>query len=197
MTKKNTPETQAKIDTAVAAKTATATPVMTEKQLYTKDQLNAAITKASTAGMKVQQEYQKIACSAILHLGQHKDIRVIRHILDTLPVGLRKQSLSAFFDAFAPVAFDEAGEVTYDKTKAVKLGEALKTSWWLAAKEPVYKPFVFMDELNKLLARAEKRVATATPDKGDSLSQKEVTALAKFVGSLMSTVQPEDVLAAA
>jgi len=165
---------------------ATAEPlhVVSRDSLYTTlKAIDTALEAVIVAGNTVQQEYQRIACSSILHLATHKDIRVIRKLLETLPEGMRKKSMATFIDKFAPVTFDEEGQVFYNKDKKLRLGEALAMPWWKAAKEAVYIPFVFTAEVEKLLMRAAKRLDKADADKGDQITAEQLNALAELMAS--------------
>lgn len=146
-------------------------------------QINTAIANAVKAGNAVQVEYQRIACSAIKHLEEHKDIRVIRHLLETLPEGMRRKSMSAFFDKFASVSFsqnEETGktEVTYNKDKKSNLVAALTFAWWKAAVESQYVPFDLAVELAKLINRAESKLKKGvSSEKGDKVSAEQIAQL--------------------
>lgn len=156
--------------------------LISKAQLYkTAKSIEAAIAKAVIAGNAVQLEYQRIACSAIVHVGQHGDIRIIRNLLETMPEGLRRNSMAAFFDKYAPVSFDAEGVAHHDKTKPVRLGEALEAGWWKAIKSETYTPFVFRDEVQKLYDKAQKRFAKADPAKGDAITKAQLEALADIL----------------
>ena len=156
----------------------------TKAQLYkTTKSIEAAIAKAVVAGNAVQVEYQKIACSAIVHVGQHGDIRIIRNLLETMPEGMRQNSMAAFFDKYAPVAFDAEGVAHYDKTKSVRLGEALEAAWWKTLKPETYTPFVFADEVQKLYDKAQKRFAKADPSKGDAITVAQLDLLQQIISA--------------
>lgn len=158
-------------------------PLVSKAKLLTSTaRIEAAIKAAVTNAKSVQMEYQLIACSAILHLGTHKDIRVIRNILDTMPESLRKVAMATFFDRYAPVAFDEEGQVHYDDDKKVQLGFALEQAWWKTVKETVYTPFVFITEVEKLITKAEKRFDSGVDvEKGDELNAAQIQSLRALI----------------
>lgn len=161
------------------------THVVSRDSLYTTlKAIDTALEAVIVAGNTVQQEYQRIACSSILHLATHKDIRVIRKLLETLPEGMRKKSMATFIDKFAPVSFDEEGEVHYNKDKKLRLGEALAMPWWKAAKESVYIPFDFIAQSEQLLMRAAKRLDKADAEKGDKITAEQLNAFAEFLNSI-------------
>lgn len=160
-----------------------AKPFFKQAQLYTTTaQINDAIAKAVKSANTVQLAYQKIACSAIVHLHEHKDIRVIRNLLDTMPEGLRKVAMATFFDRYAQVRFDDEGQAHYDATKKTQLGLALEKAWWKTVKESVYTPFVFQAEVQKLIDRAEARFTKGVDtSKGDKLNIKQIAALKALI----------------
>lgn len=166
------------------------------KNLYTTTkQITQATDVAAKVGANLQLEYQKIACSAIKHIGEHKDVRIIRHVLDTLPEGMRKKSMSAFFDRFAPVKFGEnettgEAEVTYAADKQAKLVEALIFPWWKASVESTYVPFDLERELAKLIQRAETKLKRGvSAEKGDNVTPEQVTALSTIMLQLHNAAQ--------
>jgi len=165
------------VATVVAKADNSNTPIVTKESLYkTTKAIEAAIVAAIAAGNTVQQEYQRIACSAMVHLYQHGDIRIVRHLLATLPEGMRKVSMATFFDKFAPVTFDDDGEVHYNKERKLDLAGALSLAWWKAAKEAVYTPFVLEAELKKLIEKASKKLAKGVKE-GDHVTNTMLVTL--------------------
>jgi len=158
----------------------------------TTKQITTATNSAAKTGAALQQEYQLIACSVISHLAEHKDIRVLRHMLDTLPEGMRKKSMSAFMDKYAPVTFGEnpdtgEAEVKYNADKPANLVMALTFPWWKAAVEATYVPFNFEVELAKLIKRAENKLSKGTnPDKGDNVSPEQIALVSTVLVQLHS-----------
>ena len=111
--------------------------VITEKDLFKDEKAaSAAEEKAVTAGQSLQKTYQRIVCTYLVHLAKHKDIRVIRRMLDNMPQSLRKDSMQKFILQYGTVKAveDENGKATYhyDGTKKLQLGLALEKAWWLA-----------------------------------------------------------------
>lgn len=148
-----------------------ANTVVSKDSLYTSTKaINDAVTKAVSATMETQLEWQRILCSAIQHLATHKDIRVIRNIRTNAPEGLRKASMDAFIDKFAPVTFDDKSEVHYNAERKLDLHGAMNLPWWKAAKETPYVPVNDKQELGKFISRMEKRFAKANPELGDHIS---------------------------
>lgn len=144
--------------------------------------INEAIEKANFSGSELQNEYQRIACSVLNHLDTHKDIRIVRHLLDTMPRSYRRDSMAAFFDLYGAVSFDEKGQVHYNKERKCDLKAAIKMPWWKAKKEEVYRPLDLAVRLNAVLKQAEKRIKEGVhPEKGDNLSVEQVEALRAVV----------------
>lgn len=158
-------------------------PLVAHAKLYkTSTAINEAIGKVVKKAQSVQLEYQRIACSAIVHLHEHKDIRVIRRLLDTMPEGMRKVAMATFFDRYSQVRFDAEGQAHYDANKKTQLGLALEQAWWKTVKESVYTPFVFEAEVQKLIDRAEKRFEKGIDkSKGDALNLAQIDALKALI----------------
>lgn len=128
-------------------------------------------------------ELQRIACSHIVHLAKHKDIRVIRKFLDEgMHDATRKDSMVAFFERYSMVVVSEEGKINVDTTKATNLGDALCTAWWKMTKPSVYKGWVFEAELAKFLATAEKHLLK--PRQGDDVKPEHVAVIAKLRADL-------------
>ena len=145
--------------TSVQAKETAQVQLVSEKALYASTKaIEAAIAEASAKGNALQLEYHKIACSVIVHLGRNFDIRVFNRLIDTMPEGLRKDSMQAFFDKYSVVTFDDEGQASIDKAKGTRLGDALANAWWKAKKATPYIPYNFMETLKKVLDVAQKRV---------------------------------------
>ena len=175
----------------------TSAPIVTKGSLFkTTADIAKAIVAANTKGNALQVDYHKIACSIIVHLATNKDIRVARSMLDTMPESLRKDSMSKFLDLYAPVSFDEEGQVHYDADKPAKLGEALAAPWWKAKLPTVYKPFDFEAEVQRLLERAEQRLTKGvSTEKGDKLSAANVAALRSLIKHPTKPVAVDEVKA--
>lgn len=188
MTKLNA-KTVAKSNLDDAAKT-TEVNIKASELYTTSKAINAATNTASKVGHNLQLEYQRIACSVIKHLDAHKDIRVVRHMMDTLPEGMRKKSMSAFLDKFASVSFvdnEETGkqEINYNKDKASNLVGALVFPWWKAATESKYIPFNLEVELQKLIHRAEGKLKKGvSEDKGDNVTPEQIAQLTAVAQNL-------------
>lgn len=155
--------------------TTVSVPKLTQAVLPTKlADIKRLCLDAAAKGNEAQNMYQIAACAAIQHLGKHKDIRVLRNLVEGMPDGLRKDSMSKFFDLYAPVSFTDEGEMLYDAAKPVKLGEALEKSWWTAKVPQPYKPFNFVDELEKLITKSQRKLDKIDPEKGDDLTPRDI-----------------------
>lgn len=171
-------------------------PVTDGTKLYTTlKAIDEAIASASSQANDVQIEFQKIACSVIVHLGKNFDIRVFNRMLDAMPEGMRKDSMAAFFDKYSVVAFDEEGQAGINKTKGTKLGEALTNPWWKAKKAMPYVPYSFIEKLKEFKAQAEKRAKKADKQKEagikdnvDQVTWEQVNALTGLIRSLETKI---------
>lgn len=77
--------------------------------------------------------YQKIACSCLLHLAVHHDIRVVRQMLENMPESFSKEAMQNFLISYGQIAIKtepDEGSIHFDQSKELKLGLALETKWW-------------------------------------------------------------------
>lgn len=181
----------------------------------TKGAIEAAIREAKSSTISVMLEYQKIACSCIKHVLEHKDITVIRNLLDNWPEALRKVAISGFLDAYAPVKFeqDEATKKTVvhfskeryaspqfvtDEARHATLESACGNAWYNMAqtKEPEYKPFNLYTMLMRVVTQARNKFDKGVDaTKGDYLPADailQLEALAKKIKPVEGTVAKEE-----
>lgn len=130
-------------------------------ELYTSAK---AILAAASAQSKIDtesvDEWQKIFMSTVKHIDKHRDVTVIRNVLDkvlaSVHIAYRVDSAKAYFDKVAPVRFDENGVAQYVKGKKTDMALAMSLAWWNARKPQEFKSFDFNAELGKLLDKASK-----------------------------------------
>jgi hypothetical protein len=125
-----------------------------------------------------QRKIQLAALSAVEHSLKHGDITIIEKMLNTIPEGMRKDSLAAYFDKYACVNFVQDEETkkykpVYSREKRdnmMKNGwyDAAATNWWYkATKVTEYVPFELSQlqaNLEKMLGQAAKKAAKDAPD---------------------------------
>lgn len=79
--------------------------------------------------------YQRIACSCILELGQHRDIRQIARMFNAMPTEMRPERMEKFLTTFGQVSSsrDDDGntQFRFDRKKRPQLGPALEQPWWM------------------------------------------------------------------
>lgn len=131
--------------------------VVTMSELYTSE---AAIKKASasvyTRGRTLQRDVHKIACSVLMHIEQHNDVRMAANILvlfEALPKAYRTNALRDWFAAYGPIAW-ENNKAKFVKDKPVELAKALLDPFWEFAPEPAYVPL----DIAKFIDMAVKKV---------------------------------------
>lgn len=139
--------------------------------------IEALIESAKVKGNETQRMYQIAGCAVIQHLAKHKDIRVVRKMLESMPESLRRDSMTKWLDLYAPITVDEEGEIHYNKDGKVQLGLALEKAWWKAKAVTVYKPFDFVAELEKLQAKARKRYDSIDVSQGDDVTAQDLNML--------------------
>lgn len=168
-----TPEAMAKPAKAEAV------AIIDTNDLYkTQKEVLQAIDQAVLTGNKLQVEYQRILVSALKQLDIHKDIRAIRHIYDTAPKSLRRDSMATFIHKVGAVTVDDKGQFHYDKTRKLNLVQATHLAWWKAKAETVYVPVDFVAKLEHVWRQGKKRLqAGVHPDKGDNITPEQVDAI--------------------
>jgi hypothetical protein len=114
-----------------AKKTAAAPSLkLTEASLMTSEaEINKAIESIKRRGSALQADMHKAACSVLLHLGKHEDIRVLRRFLDALPDMTRTNAMRQWFEAFGPVSYKN-GTAELNKDNPVRLGNAMEKPFW-------------------------------------------------------------------
>lgn len=174
--------------------------IVEETTLYSSTKaIETAIETAGANASTLQIEYQKIACSIVLHLGKNSDIRVYNRLIESMPDLLRVDSMQAFFDKYSVIAFDDEGNASINKKKGTKLGEALCNPWWKAKKAQPYVPYNFLERCKVLLQAAQNKAKKADKEKEagkkpvDSVTWAQVNALSGLIRSLESqeSAQPE------
>lgn len=143
-------------------------------QLYKADKLELKMEALGKSAGKVQAEMHKVACSVLLHFGQHKDTRMIQRFLMLIPDMVRTNGLRAWFEAHAAVKFivDESGpepveQVIYVKDKfkdikeVIKLGEGMtKPFWKFKANEGTpYQPINEVDYVKMVIDKLRRDTA--------------------------------------
>lgn len=165
-------------------------PVIAESKLFKTDtEIAKAIVAAEKKGASLQSDYQRIAASAIVHLAKHKDIRIIRRMMEQFPEGLRRNTMLAYLERFGQVTVQNVEQekgseqvIVFDAKKKLDLNGALTTQWWKAAKEPEYKPLDLEAMINNVINLAEKRLQKGiSADKGDKVDAKTLAGLKALV----------------
>ena len=161
-------------------------PALTEdKLLTTTKEIEQVIADAVTTSKSAMELYQLAACSTIVHLHKHSDIRLVRRLIDTIPEGIRKASMMAFFDRFAKVAFDDDDVATFDKDKTTDLAGALAMPWYKAKVQESFKPFNLLEVLIRARKQTAKKLEKGIQlDKGDLASQEMLNTLDAAIKTL-------------
>lgn len=170
--------------TAIAA--VSSQPALTEdKLLVTTKEIEQAIAAAVTISKDAMELYQLAACSTIVHLHKHSDIRLVRRLIDTIPEGMRKASMMAYFDRFAKVTFDDDDVATFDKDKSTDLAGALAMPWYKAKSQESFKPFNLLEVLIRARKQTAKKLEKGIQlDKGDLASQEMLNTLDAAIKTL-------------
>jgi hypothetical protein len=128
------------------------------KVLYvTLKAINAAIVAAKAQGTSYQAELDKIALSALAHMGKHKDVRVVNAFIESVVDSVRVNALRSWFETFGSMKYDvEAKAMIYDKSKQTRLGEAMGNPFWKFKTEEAYIPMDVKAAVANLLTRLVK-----------------------------------------
>ncbi len=209
-------KSQAKTVEAQAEQSTDNTNGLTIKSLYkTKSAIDNAINAAKVSTMLLQDEYQKIGCSTLNHLYEHKDITVIRNLMENFPAGLRGVAMYAFIEKFAPVKFER--DKTTRKTvihfskerhadmkldnkevREATLQKAIDTFWNDMAPNQGKEPAMF--DLEARLKIVAKQARKALDDAASGVGPKakvttdQVLKLEQLIGSIESA-KPDKVAA--
>ncbi len=171
--------------------------VSADKLLTEEVKISAAIASTNKRMGKIELEYQLIACSVMQHVAKHGDIRIVRHLFANLPASLHTNSMKEFFARYAPVTYDDKGEVHFDKAGKLQLGLALENAWWKAKKEAPYQPYVFEDKLRELYEGAVRRANKGVnPEKGDSINLELLNKIGELIRPVTVTTAAPVALAA-
>lgn len=171
---------------SVAAKTIkTVTPakevelIVDINSLYkTTKAINEAIEKAIFSGTQNQNELQRVALSILVHLDTHKDIRILRHFMQTMPKSLRRDSMAAYFHQYAAVSIDDKGVFHYNKERKCNIKDALQMPWYKAKRETEYKPFNVTEQFEHFIDKCYNRLKKGVDaSKGDNLTREQVELL--------------------
>ncbi len=190
MTKAKKVMGEAAVVETVATVEATYKPLDRKVLLTSTKAIEAAIAEAKIAGDKAQNLYQTAACSALQHLYVHKDIRVIRNLLNTMSEGMRKKAMATFIDKFGQVTFDDKGEVHYNGERKLDLNGALNMAWWKAAAESVYVPYILEAKIKKILDDAKNKLAKGLKE-GDHVTTSLIAALEKTLADFAPATPTE------
>jgi hypothetical protein len=126
---------------------------MSKLKLYaTAAEIENATIAFSKAGVRLQSEAHKLACSVLAHVGEHGDIRVVSRFLDGFPEMSRVNAVRSWFEAFGPISF-EGNDPKFVRGAKTRLGEALETPFWQFKPEAEYKPLNAAAELERLAKR--------------------------------------------
>lgn len=171
-------------------------PVMTAKQLINgAPAIDKESRLAGAAGVKLENRYQIIAVSVLHHVAKHGDISVARNMMAAFPQSLQGNQMLRFLETFGPIrvltaddvkdgqyAGLEEGTIVYDKTRKLKLAEAMEKPWWKTMKPAVYHPLDLQAEIVKLLDRVTRQQKKGvSADKGDKIDDATVQALRALV----------------
>ncbi len=149
--------------------------------LQTKKQLSDLINESINTVKSMQEKVQVTAMAIVVYAESCGDYRGANDLLAGIDgTGVRKNALIEWFNKFLGVEFNEDKQMFMGKLdkEAIRKNKdkAQNTMWWSLKPEPAYKGFDLMEEIAKLVKRAEKaaQVKTEAEKVGDEAKAKLV-----------------------
>lgn len=206
MTNAKAKKVNVQAEVAKASTSNEATVLFKQSELYkTEAAIKKAVDAIGVTTATINREYQKIALSLLCHAMQHGDVTVIErginYMFDDFSKGMRKDSMYAWFDKYAPVNIekqkvkDANGKdvskqvVVYSKEKREKMKkdgwyvQAANNLWYNAAKQTEYVPFNLDEYLIKVAGYLQKKAKS--PKEGDVIDS---VAIEQVVAAINQTV---------
>jgi hypothetical protein len=118
--------------------------------------ITARLSALKSTLANAQTETHVLACSILSHVGKHKDVRLVTTMLESLGDMVRKNAVKSWFEAHGPIAFDDKGAIRFEKSRPLKLAEAMGKPFWKFKPESVYQPL----EMDKTFDRWVKMLET-------------------------------------
>jgi hypothetical protein len=122
--------------------------------------IDAAMVALFASGQSFQKEAQSVALSVLQHVATHGDVRVasklVNGMINAMPELSRINALRAWFEAFGPIAFDEAGVAMYVKGKAADVSKAAATPFWKFKPEEPYQAMDVLKSVEQYIKRLQK-----------------------------------------
>lgn len=175
---------------------------VTEKNLIPAAKLEGAIANMGKAAHNLQMDMHRVACSVLVHLGTHRDVRIVYKLIHAMPDMARTNGLRKWLEVHAPVSItqDDAGAdiITYVKDRAkgigngVKLGEAIKKPFWKfnANEGDAYKPMNIEQAMGQFIKRLEADAKKAGVDHTALLTSLKAINVAPAVADATGATAP-------
>lgn len=162
-------------------------------QLFTTTEaINAETERLGTTQRSLDLSWHKLAVSVLAHLCQHRNINVVRNMLEKMSDGQRKNTMFAYLELYGQVRFEKQDVIVegktkqrtlamFDKSKSLNLEGAIVNKWFQVQKEAEYKPFDLAAEVSRILEKASKKLTNSDESKGDFVSPEAVSEVRKLV----------------
>lgn len=118
-------------------------------------EIDAACVKFHGKGQTLQTEAHRIACSVLVHVAKHGDIRVLVKFLASFPELSRVNAVRAWFEEFGPVTF-QGNTPSFARGKATRLGMAMEMPFWKFKPEAEYQPVDVAKAIDGLIKKLVK-----------------------------------------
>lgn len=137
------------------------------------------IEDVSARASSIQEEIQGIGIDILLHAYKHGDYTLANTLVNTLPDGIRKKGLVAWFEKFGGLvvvgkAFGDWKGKDHIKTN---MNDAKATKWWSMKPEQPFAGYDLKDKLAALVKAAQKKAdeKTELAKQGDSEKADQIS----------------------
>lgn len=121
--------------------------------------ISVGIKSMITRGKNYEKIVHKVLVSCLAHADKHGDITLANKAIEGLSAGMRTNAARDWFVAHGKFAYnEETKQLDFAKGKTTKLQEAIDTPFWKFKPEAPYKPLNLLEEIQKLLKKANARL---------------------------------------
>jgi hypothetical protein len=161
-----------------------------DKLLTDKADIEAGIADVQAKGRSFERKLHLVACSCLHHVEATGDIGFINRLVLALPKSARRNALIEWSIAHGKLMWNEDGKkLVFSRTKTTDIEAAIEKPFWEFRPEPEYKPMNLIEEITKLIAKAEKRIAAAAEENKDLPDEIDMQLLSTLEG-LVNYVKP-------
>lgn len=104
------------------------------------------------------------AVKCLQHLLKHRNINVVTKFLSQEKSTKYQELLRDWFSRYGPVKFTQDGEILFTRRAVAPFSAAQEEPFWKLGTQRQRQPFDFVEELSKLIEKADRRRVRQTPD---------------------------------